>query len=328
MTEQNANSSPNPPASPPPTSKPSRSRSKPAAAPPSVSHDAIRRLIAALDQPNDSLHAQAADDLIALGPQAVPALSAAITNDGPWLRAFRATEALGQIGDGRASRALVTALRHPHSNVRWSAVQSLAKVGDSRTILALRRVARQDRGKTSWGESVAATAQNALNEMQGRSAILRLSDPIKIALLVAAALFAVWLASGRVQAFRAVVNNPADTALWGTEVVPIIPTIAPDATEEPEEEFTDLTPSPTAPLETATPTVATTTATVTAASANVRSAPNTDNTPIARLVSGNTVQIIAQAGEWYRIRLPEGTEGWIAASVLSPPSGPVPTATN
>lgn len=324
MTEQNQ---------PNPKEQPKQSQAKPAPTPPPVAPEQIRRLIAALDQPEDALHGQAVDDLIVLGPQAVPALTAALEPQGPWLRAFRAAEALGQIGDGRASRPLVAALRHPHSNVRWGVIQALAKVGDSRSILALRRVARQDRGKTSWGEPVAAAAQAALAEMQRRSAVWRLSDPVRIALLAAAALFALWLATGRVQAFRAAVDESANTALWGTAVVPVIPTPLPESElteEEPEEEFADLTPSPTAPSEdaaTPTVTVVAVTATVTQPTANVRPAPNTNNDPIARVSSGDVVTLLAQSGDWYRVRLPDGVEGWIASSVLGPPSGPVPTAT-
>ncbi len=310
---------------------PRASTAKPAAAPPTVSPEQIRRLIAALDQPGDELYDYAEDELIALGPQAVPALIVALGEQGPWLRAYRAAEALGQIGDGRASRPLVAALRHPHSNVRWGVVRALAKVGDSRAILALRRVVRQDRGKTSWGESVASAAQVALNEMQGRSAMLRLSDPIKIALLVAVALFALWFASDRVQAFYDTVDNAGSVA-WGTAVTPIIPTAAPES-DDPEEEDLgeegiDTTPTPTLEITTTpTDTLAVITAQVTASSANIRPAPNTNNEPIARLVSGDTVEIVEQAGEWYRIQLPNGTgTGWVASSVLGPPSAPVPTA--
>jgi hypothetical protein len=323
MTESTAPK--NTPTPPPP------STAKPAASPPNVAPEQIRRLIAALDQPGDELYDYAEDELIALGPQAVPALITALSEQGPWLRAYRAAEALGQIGDGRASRPLVTALRHPHSNVRWGVVRALAKVGDSRAILALRRIVRQDRGKTSWGESVASAAQVALNEMQGRSAMLRLSDPIKIALLVAVALFALWFASDRVQAFYAAVDDPSNTAAWGKAVTPILPTDVPES-DNPEEdlgdEAIDTTPTPTLAI-TTTPTVtlAVVTAEITASSANVRSAPNTNNDPIGRLVSGDSIEIIEQSGEWYRIQLPNGTgTGWIATSVVGPPSAPVPTA--
>ncbi|HYF63055.1 MAG TPA: SH3 domain-containing protein, partial [Herpetosiphonaceae bacterium] len=99
--------------------------------------------------------------------------------------------------------------------------------------------------------------------------------------------------------------------------------------EEPEEEFADLTPSPTAPSEdAATPTVpAAVTATVNQPTANVRPAPNTGNDPIAKVAAGDVVELLGQSGDWYRVRLKDGVEGWIAGSVLGPPSGPVPTVT-
>ena len=54
----------------------------------------------------------------------VPALNEALNPHRPWLSAYRAAEALGQIGDGRAAGPLLDALRHPNSNVRWSAVRA------------------------------------------------------------------------------------------------------------------------------------------------------------------------------------------------------------
>src|SRR5262245_61447907 len=150
----------------------------------------IGNLIAALGDPSHPLHHQAVDDLVAIGAPAVPALNEALNPIRPWLTAYRAAEALGQIGDGRAAGPLLEALRHPNSNVRWSAVRALAVVGDARTLLDLRRVARTDRGKTSWGESVAGAAQSALNQMQGRNILLRGADMIKTAVAVVLMLIA------------------------------------------------------------------------------------------------------------------------------------------
>src|SRR5919202_3707177 len=161
--------------------------------------DRIRELINALGDPNHPQHAQAVAELVAIGPRAVGPLGAALSPDRPWLASYRAAEALAQIGDGRASGALIGALRHPNSNVRWSVVRALAEVGDTRTLWALRRVAREDRGKTSWGESVADTAQLALDRLQSRSALLRFTEPIKTALVFVAMFSAVLFAAARVQ---------------------------------------------------------------------------------------------------------------------------------
>lgn len=150
----------------------------------------IEDLVQALSNPKHRAHRTAVDELVALGPAAVPALNAALGPDRPWLMAYRSAEALAQIGDGRATGALTnTVLRHPNSNVRWSAVQALSEIGDSRSIMALRRVARNDRGKTSWGEAVSDTAQQALDRLQSRSIFLRFWDPLKT-ILTAAAMFA------------------------------------------------------------------------------------------------------------------------------------------
>src|SRR4051794_25405867 len=85
---------------------------------PRVSQDRTRELILALGDPNHPEHGQAVGELVAIGPSAVGALGAALSPDRPWLTSYRAAEALAQIGDGRASGALIGALRHPNSNVR------------------------------------------------------------------------------------------------------------------------------------------------------------------------------------------------------------------
>src|SRR5919202_938048 len=134
----------------------------------------LHELIGALGNPAHAQHTQAVDDLVAHGRAAVPALMAALRAEHPWLTAYRAAEALGEIGDGRATGALLQALNHPNSNVRWSAVRAVAQVDDPRARRALRQVAQADSAKTSWGDSVAETAQQALDQKQARSAVRRL----------------------------------------------------------------------------------------------------------------------------------------------------------
>lgn len=134
----------------------------------------IGLLLTALGDPSHPLHPRAVEDLVAIGAPAVPALCDSLGPQRPWLIAYRAAEALGQIGDGRAAGPLLEALRHPNSNVRWSAVRALATVGDARALLELRRVARTDRSKTSWGESVGGTAQSVLDQIgRGHAATQR-----------------------------------------------------------------------------------------------------------------------------------------------------------
>ncbi len=164
--------------------------------------DRIASLIVALGDPHNPLHHQAVDDLMAIGAPAVPALNDALSPNSPRLTAYRAAETLGQIGDGRAAGALLEALRHPNSNVRWSAVRALAVVGDARALLELRRVARDDQSKTSWGESVGGTAQSVLDQMQSHNMILRGADLIKTAVACVLMLVALILAWSIVNALR------------------------------------------------------------------------------------------------------------------------------
>ncbi|HEY1012715.1 MAG TPA: SH3 domain-containing protein [Herpetosiphonaceae bacterium] len=308
-----------------PLQPPPPSTARPAASPRSATPEELRRLISALGNPADDLYARAEDQLILLGAQAVPALIDALDERGPWLRAYRAAEALGQIGDGRASGPLTDALRHPNSNVRWSAARAIGKAGDWRVLQPfspLRSVARSDRGKTSWGEPVAAAAQNTINEMSRRSTALRLTDPAKTAILCAVALLAILFASSQVQAFRETLSTNT-AAVWGTAVTPIIPTPAPD--EEDEEETPEAATTPT-PKTTPTPASDPITATVIRDNANIRPAPNTNNTPLAQARAGETLEVLEKQGEWYRIRLADDPdqEAWIAVSVLGPPSAEVP----
>ena len=139
-------------------------------------------LVQALGDPDNPAHIHAAEELVALGPVALPALIPALSSDGPWLTAYRAAEVLGEIGDRRAAPALVEALNHPNSNVRWSVVRALSAVGNTRALFALRRLAREDRSKTSWGESVAGVAQSAIDQMQGSNMMLKTMELVKTAI--------------------------------------------------------------------------------------------------------------------------------------------------
>ena len=315
-----------------PPQQPQPSKARPAKEPRRAQATEIESLIQALDDPQDERYSYAEDELITLGPQAVPYLIQALDARQPWLRSYRAAEALGQIGDGRASRPLIAALRHPNSNVRWGVVRALAKVGDTRAYIPLRRLAASDRSKTSWGESVASAAKVALDDMSSRSAMIRMSEPVKIALLVALALFSIWFATDRVQAFREVVDEPTST-LWGTQVVPIIPTEVAESEETAEldeaAEETETTATPTLATDdasTPTPTPQAVTVRVVSAQANIRPQPNTNGSPIASVTQGTTLEVVSQQTGWYEVQLPNGTgTGWISASIVSQPSGPVPT---
>ncbi len=295
-----------------------------------VNDDRIHELINALGDPHHHQHASAISELVAIGPDAVPALGSALSPDRPWLTAYRAAEALAQIGDGRASGPLINALRHPNSNVRWNVVRALAEVGDTRTLWALRRVAHEDSGKTSWGESVADTAQFALDQLQSRSALMRFSEPIKTALVFVAMFAAVLFAAGRVQAVITELRKdvPAPTTLLAA---------AETTTPDPEETIVEASPTPeptSTPAATPTPTVIV--ATVRGNTGNVRSSPELGQNVIGLVNGGDEVIVIGANGDWYLVRLGEkraessrirGDEGWVHSMVINEPSGPVPSAT-
>lgn len=303
-----------------------------------ATRERIATLVAALGDPSNPLHQGAVDDLIGIGEPAVPALNEALGPNRPWLMAYRAAEALGQIGDGRAAGPLLEALHHPNSNVRWSAVRALAVVGDARALLELRRVARDDRGKTSWGESVAGAAQSALNHMQSQNMLLRGADLIKTAVacvLMLVALILAWKIVGDLRVeLRRVGFDTVDASVFAPA-----PTAAPLPTDAPSAGAAN-PQSQAAPAPTAAPLVASTdilTGTV-RATGNVRGEPRVsrDNV-VGSVTEGDEIVFLATTsdGQWYRVRLSErhasgskitndtGT-GWVNRSLLSSPSGTVP----
>jgi HEAT repeat protein len=293
----------------------------------------ITGLIAALGDPSHPLHHQAVDDLMSIGAPAVPALNDALNPNRPWLTAYRAAETLGQIGDGRAAGPLLDALRHPNSNVRWSAVRALAVVGDARALLELRRVARDDQGKTSWGESVGGAAQSVLDQMQSRNMLLRGADLIKTAVACVLMLVALILAWSVVNTLRAELRQVGRETV-SADVAEQIATPAP--TLETDEVLAQETaaPEPTA-IPTVVPSdVITGTVLVTG---NVRALPTTRGARIGGVTQNDEVIFLAATpdGNWYKVQLGErhatssqinsddGT-GWVNQSLLSEPDGDLP----
>jgi hypothetical protein len=305
-----------------------------------ANRERITTLILALGDPTSPLHQHAVDDLVAIGEAAVPALNDALNSNRPWLMSYRAAEALGQIGDGRAAGPLLEALRHPNSNVRWSAVRALSVVGDARALLELRRVARDDRGKTSWGEPVAGAAQSALNQMQSQNMLLRGADLIKTALacvLMLVALIIAWEIVGNLRSeLRRVGHEPVDPGvvapLAATALVPTADLSQP-LVQAPLQATVEATLAPTA---SATIVV---TGTV-RATGNVRALPvQNQKNVIGGVTEGDEIIFVARTGDsqWYRIQLGErhangskisdadgNTSGWVSRSLLSEPPRDVP----
>jgi hypothetical protein len=294
----------------------------------------IVTLIAALGDPSNPLHHQAEDDLVSIGAPAVPALNDALNPNRPWLTAYRAAEALGQIGDGRAAGPLLDALRHPNSNVRWSAVRALAVVGDARALLDLRRVAREDQGKTSWGESVGGAAQSVLDQMQSHNMLLRGADLIKTAVACVLMLVSLILAWSVINSLRAelrqVGHELVEAGVVAPLIAPTLPTVESAQALAQETQAPEPSAAPTsAPTIVISGTVLTT--------GNVRAQPTKNGERIGGVSEGDEIIFLATTPDhnWYRVRLGDrraadsridssDETGWVNKSLLSAPQGKVP----
>lgn len=317
---------------------------------PAPPREHIAALVAALGDTSHPLHASAVDELAEIGPPAVPAICEALGPNQPWLTAYRAAEAAGRIGDGRAAGPLIQALRHPNSNVRWSAVRALTQVGDVRAALELRRVANSDQGRTSWGEPVAGAAQSALEQLGQRSVWGQSLELIKTAVTCVLMILALTLAFGVVATLRDELDRFGRVIPGQTQIPQFtLPTVAPSAERAPA--ASGLQPTlavPTAEAATSEPVLDITnpiTATVLQVG-NVRPFPGTNNQPLSQLNAGDEVVVLGQNdnGQWLLVRLadesatgipnPDGSAtGWINRALVSsleeeaPVVTPVPTPT-
>ncbi|NJL06015.1 MAG: SH3 domain-containing protein [Chloroflexaceae bacterium] len=299
-----------------------------------TSPERIQQLIQALGDPQHSDHAAAVELLVQIGSPALPYLIETLNTGEPWLAAYRSAEALGYLADGRSTGALIRALRHPNSNVRWSAVRSLSMLGDFRAVFELRRVANEDVGRTSWGESVASTAQSALDHLRAKSAVGQTIELIKTAITAVLMILALVLALSFFEQLRDELAIIGRTDIPENVVGVIPPTLLtpqPTATATPEVTPTPLPiPTPAPP-----PVILGTALQV----GNVRLSPSVDDVVIGLLNENDEVIFRARdvSGEWYLIQLGErrsvdsfietldGTNaGWVSSSLLSAPTGTVP----
>jgi hypothetical protein len=307
-----------------------------------ASRERIRALIEALGDPQHPEHARAVDTLAAIGTPAVPWLCELLSDDQPWLVSYRAAEALGSIGDGSATGALIQALRHSNSNVRWNAVRALAQIGDVRTILELNRVVREDHGRTSWGESVASAAQSALDQMRTRSAWGQGLELIKTAVTSVLMILALVLAFNMLTTLRSELDR-IEEASTTAEAQSTLPSPAPIATLGPDQQGVAAVPDPedvpTVPANTPTPDLSVAITGTVLQDSNVRPAPSTNNQPIGQLRLGDRVIFLGRSedGDWYLLRLgeryanssainnPNGSGlGWVNGALLSTPSEELP----
>ena len=211
-------------------------------------------------------------------------------------------------------------------------VRALAEVGDTRTLWALRRVASEYRGKTSWGESVADTAQLALDRLQARSVLLRFSEPVKTAIVFVMMFAAVLFASDRVRALRSELRREV--------APPVMAAVTVDATATAEGEAlaaatTTAAPEPT-PTTAPTATPAPITGTVSVPTGNVRRAPELGNTVIGYVNQGDELIFLGVSGDWYLVKLGskasegssiEGGQGWVSRIVVNEPKQRPPQVT-
>lgn len=314
---------------------------------PAPPRDQIVNLVAALGDTAHPLHAVAVDELVEIGTPAVPLLCEQIGPSRPWLAAYRAAEAAGRIGDGRAAGPLISALNHPNSNVRWSAVRALTTVGDMRALFELRRVAQSDQGRTSWGESVAGAAQSALDQLNQRSVWGQSVELIKTAITAVLMILALTLSFSVVSTVRGEFDRfgryiPGQTQL--PELV--LPTVAPTATRPTLPTSTGLAAAPTSAFDTTAEPEPTSvfgaTSTITGTvlqDANVRPQPDTNNQPIGQVNQGDEVIFLARTAnsQWYLVRLgsrfdtasridnPDGSgTGWVNQALITEPGGDLP----
>lgn len=288
-------------------------------------------LMNALGDPTHPQHGGAVDELARLGDVAVPTLVDALSHSSSWLVSYRAAEALGQIGDGRATNALMAALSHANSNVRWSAVRALAQIGDARSMFALRRVARTDRGKTTWGEPVSGAAQGALDQMQAQSMLLRGADLVKTALacvLMLVALIVCFSVVGELRATWQQIGDPA--AVPAAVVRRVRPTAAATAVATAPAASEPAAAAPTSAPAAAPNAPAPTDGVAATAqlTSNVREKPEQGSTSIGEIAAGDQIVVlgVTEDGLWYKVRLSssaspnskiDGGQGWVFSALVS-----------
>ncbi|MBN1485524.1 MAG: HEAT repeat domain-containing protein [Chloroflexia bacterium] len=282
---------------------------------PTVDQEEIARWIALLSHPNDPQHTRAMDELVVIGKPAVPALLEALRSD-TWIQVFRASEALGLMGERRAVWPLLRLLNHPNSNVRWGAAESLGRLRSRWARRRLRRVVLEDENRTSWGETVAEAAERAVASID-RTWVSRLITLFQVLFLLAACVVIVYYTIQFVQEglSHRVQRTPEPT---------IAPSVTPTETIPP-------TPSPT-PL----PDFIPLGGTITGGIANVRSLPDSENGEIIGVLHyGDQVSVYGGATDtvgdwWYLIRLTRinnpatssevleaGSYGWLHASLVA-----------
>ncbi len=278
-------------------------------------------------------HRRAVEILTRLGPQALSALLEALASSN-WVLRYRAAEVLGRMEAREAVKPLCQLLlQDPNTNVRWGAAVALGRIGDRRAALALRRAARSDWARTSWGEPVADAAAGALGQLRrglGVPPVLPWSFLPPRAWIASAlgVLLGLGLSAALIWfGWQLLMGTPPSLGLAPTPT----PTAAPTPTPQPTATSTPV-PSPT-PTTTPTPEPVQL-ARVTAQAANVRSGPGTENEKVGLVVEGDLLEVLGEEEGWYRIRPHELSEdstlegeGWIFGELVELLPTPTPAAT-
>lgn len=286
-----------------------------------ATREQVALYIEALGDTTHPSYGRAVEALTEIGAPAVQPLCDVLRRERtPWLAAYRATEALGAIGDSRATDTLLATLDHPHSNVRWGAIQALVRIGDLRSVLALRRVAANDNGRTSWGESVAEAARAAQQMLVERSSIWSQGSE-----LLKTALVATLMVLSLVLAFNVVAQLQSEWALIAADNPGVAPQRLPagfvataTAAAQPQlpipltdEEAAAATPEATPPAAEAPPPPPPATGTV-VSETTVWAAPAFDSAPVGIVVPADQLIFIGrnETSDWYLVRLaPEAAGG-------------------
>lgn len=112
-----------------------------------VSAEAIKSLVADLDNQDGLVRIRAHKSLVDIGSQAVKPLGKALVSKGEWC-CWEAAKTLGQISDPIAVQALIEALEGKMFDVRWLAAEGLISIGREALVPLLQ--ALMEHPDSSW----------------------------------------------------------------------------------------------------------------------------------------------------------------------------------
>jgi HEAT repeat protein len=102
----------------------------------------VRALIVDLGSKDGLVRIRARRALVTIGKKSVAPLEEALTSKREWTR-WEAAKTLGQIGDARATKALINALEDEMFDVRWLAAEGLIAIGRPTLVPLLRKLTEE-----------------------------------------------------------------------------------------------------------------------------------------------------------------------------------------